>query len=267
MIPLSNLSVFEIRGNDARQFLQNQLSADVSAIAVGEAGFACCCNPSGRVLALLLLIPLDDCVMVVLAADLAEEIRSWLGRFILRSDVHISARNDLFVASPGAADVSKAAVGPVEPVEGLSYVLLDEPFPDFGPERSGEPHWKAEELQRGVCWLEESTSAQFLPQMLGFERIGALNFRKGCFPGQEVIARMRYLGKLKRRPLLLQVDSERSLPLMQKFELETADGPVSGVIVDQAETGAGRCLFTVVRAEDEVTPLGMQIEGEALPLL
>lgn len=267
MIPLSNLSVFEIRGNDARQFLQNQLSADVSAIAVGEAGFACCCTPSGRVLALLLLMPLDDCVMAVLAADLAEDIRSWLGRFILRSDVHIKARNDLFVASPGAADVNKASVGPVEPVAGLSYVLLDEPFPDFGPEHSGEPHWKAEELRRGVCWLEQSTSKQFLPQMLGFERIGALNFRKGCFPGQEVIARTRYLGKLKRRPLLLQVDCEHSLPLMQKFTLETADGPVSGVIVDQAETGAGRCLFTVVRAQEDVTPLGMEIDGKAVPLL
>jgi hypothetical protein len=266
MIPLSNLSVFELRGNDARQFLQNQLSADIDAIAIGAAGFACCCNPAGRVLALLLVMPLEDRFMLVLSADLAEEIRAWLGRFVLRADVQMAARNDLFVATGGAAAVSRAAHGPVAPVAGLSYVLLDEPFPDLEPEKGGGHHWKAEELQRGVCWLDGVTSGQFLPQMLGFERIGALSFRKGCFPGQEVIARTRYLGKLKRRPLLLRAGLGQALPALQKLSLETAAGPVSAVLVDQAAVGAERWLFTVVRAEQEVTPLGMVVDGKAVSL-
>ena len=267
MIPLSNLAVFELRGNDARQFLQNQLSADIEAITVGSAGFACCCNPAGRALALLLVIPLDNRVMVVLSADLAEEIRTWLTRFVLRSDVHIAARNDLYVATPGAADVTDSAIEPVEPVEGLRYVLMDEPFPDFEPEHSGEFHWKVEELKRGVCWLDSATSAQFLPQMLGFERIGALNFKKGCFPGQEVIARTRYLGKLKRRPMLLHAGLDSQVPPMEKLSLETQDGQVSGVLVDQGMAGTSSWLFTVVRSEEDFEPASMMIGEIEVALL
>lgn len=267
MIPLSNLAVLEFQGDDARQFLQNQLSADIDAIAVGQSGFACCCNPAGRVLALLLILPLDDRVLAVLSADLAEDTRTWLNRFILRSDVRITARNDLFVATGGATDIAGAAVGPVEPLEGLPYAVLDEPFPDIETGPDAAAAWKAEELRRGVCWLDSASAGQFLPQMLGFEAIGALNFRKGCFPGQEVIARTRYLGKLKRRPLLLQLEAGAPLPVMQKVTLETEQDSVSGVVVDEGRDASGRCLMLVVRSPVAVKAKAVVVEEQRFNVL
>lgn len=268
MIPLGNLAVIELRGNDTRQFLQNQLSADIDAIAPGEGGFACCCNPAGRVLALLLVMPGEERTHLVVSADLAESTQTWLARFVLRADVQITARNDLFVATAGAADAPSAAFGPVEPVNGLSYVLLDDPLPDIDTENKGADLWKAAELQNGVVWLDEASSAQFLPQMLGFEGIGALNFRKGCFPGQEIIARTRYLGKLKRRPLVLHAGLEQPLPVMQKLSIGTAGETVSGMLVDQApDSAGGHWLFTVVRSAEEFEPQSLEVEGESVALV
>ncbi|HSM69490.1 MAG TPA: hypothetical protein VK830_07230, partial [Xanthomonadales bacterium] len=244
------------------------LSADIDAIAPGEGGFACCCNPAGRVLALLLVMPEEDRTHLVVSAGLTESTQTWLARFVLRADVQITARNDLFVATAGAADAPSAAFGPVEPVNGLSYVLLDEPLPDLDTEHKGADLWKAAELQSGVVWLDEASSGQFLPQMLGFEGIGALNFRKGCFPGQEIIARTRYLGKLKRRPLVLHAGLEQPLPVMQKLSIGTAGEPVSGVLVDQApDSAGGHWLFVVVRSADELEPQSLEVDGESLTLL
>jgi hypothetical protein len=268
MIPLGNLAVLELRGNDTRQFLQNQLSADINAIAPGAGGFACCCTPAGRVLALLLVMPQADQTHLVVSAGLAESIQAWLARFVLRADVQMTARNDLLVATAGTADAPGVAFGPVEPVSGLSYVLLDEPCPDIDSAKGGAGRWKAAELQNGVVWLDQASSAQFLPQMLGFERIGALNFRKGCFPGQEIIARTRYLGTLKRRPLLLHAELKRPLPVMQKLAIGTAGEPVSGVLVDQASDSAGgHWLFTVVRSTDEFEPQSLEVDGQSVALL
>lgn len=268
MIPLGNLAVLELRGNDTRQFLQNQLSADIDAIVPGEGGFACCCNPAGRALALLLVMPEDDQTHLVVSAALAKSTQTWLTRFVLRADVQITVRNDLFVATAGAADTPSAAFGPVEPVSGLSYVLLDEPFPDIDTDNEGADRWKAAELQNGVVWLGEASSAQFLPQMLGFEGIGALNFRKGCFPGQEIIARTRYLGKLKRGPLLLHAGLEQPLPVMQKLTIGTAGEPVSAVLVDQApDSAGGHWLFTVVRSAEEFEPQSLEVDGKSVALL
>ena len=101
MFPINTLSVLEFTGHDAGQFLHNQLSADITGITAGNAGFACCCNPAGRVLGLLLVSPRANSILVVCASELADQLKAWLGRYIIRADVQINLRSDLAVAAVG----------------------------------------------------------------------------------------------------------------------------------------------------------------------
>jgi folate-binding protein YgfZ len=257
MFRLNYLSVLELTGADTGQFLQNQLSADMAAIEPGTAGFACACNPSGRVLGLLLVRPTREGHLAICAAGLADELIRYLTRYVLRSDVSIRKRDDLQVV--GGIDPD-AASGQVQLLAtgGPVYGLLDRE-PGAACDDALEARWKASELDAGIAWLDGASSGQFLPQMLGAEAIGALSFKKGCYPGQEVIARTRYLGRLKRHPLLATADARVDPAPMSEAGLRTADGEHQAVIVDHAHPGDLETrLFLVARIGE--FPAGARLE-------
>ena len=111
---------------------------------------------------------------------------------------------------------------------GLTYLLTDK-TPD--PVRD-QGSWKEQELRKNVVWLGAATSERFIPQMLGLDNIGAVSFSKGCYPGQEVIARARYLGKVKRKPLLLQVFGAPELVPGESLGLGVGEHRLEGAVVD-----------------------------------
>ena len=230
MIPLPNLSVLEFAGNDARQFLHNQLSSDVNTLPEGAAGFSCCCNPAGRVIALMLLVPHAGSVFAVCSTVLAPSLEAWLARFIFRSKVTISRREDLVVCG-WSEEVGDLRPVVASTVTGLEYALVDRgALKDAG--QAQHVHWKSRELEAGICWLDEASTTQFLPQMLDFESIGALSFKKGCFPGQEIIARARYLGKVKRQPLLLKLFGAPRPASGAPLRLRDGARWLDGIVVD-----------------------------------
>jgi folate-binding protein YgfZ len=266
MISLRTLSVLEFTGHDARQFLHNQLSADISSIPVGGSGFACCCNPAGRVLGLLLVHIGDDTVLAVCAAELSAMLNDWLSRFIIRADVRIVRREDLAVVQ-GTESVSGETSPVATLASGPGYLIV--PAGSAGPGSEEQlAAWQVEELRSGVVWLDSSSSGEFLPQMLGYESIGALNFKKGCYPGQEIIARTRYLGKLKRHPVLLHVAGLDRLEPLQKVELHQGENSHPGVVVQQvsAETGVSY-LLVVVRAPEVIRADAITVDGTRFPAL
>lgn len=266
MLPLNSLSILEFKGHDAGQFLHNQLSADILGINPGTAGFACCCNPAGRVLALFLVSPHEGSYFVVCASELADELSTWLGRFIFREKVSIEHRPDLQVFA-GDTSGPAAPVAVLRSATGLNYALagaLDSPTE---PENPAQGALKAKELRRGVCWLGKAGSGQYLPQMLGYEQIGALSFNKGCYPGQEIIARTRYLGKLKRRPVLVEVEHAETQP-GDKVELLAGEHSFSAVIADQAPAeGNNMLLFLVARMGDGTRADRIRIAGRESEIL
>jgi folate-binding protein YgfZ len=254
MFPLTALSVIEFSGPDTGQFLHNQLSADIQGISEGEATFACCCNPAGRVISLMLVTRQEDLILVVCSAELADPLVTWLSRYIIRAEVKICRRDELLVMA-ATDDVSEGTQIMVPTITGLNYCLLKkgETNPGLSPE--SEHQWKQEEFAKGIVWLGNETSAKFLPQMLGFEKIQALSFKKGCFPGQEIIARTRYLGKLKRRPLLIPTKATPETTIGEKLSLINQGDSSSAVLVDQSVTSDGkRMLFVVARSEEEFLP-------------
>jgi folate-binding protein YgfZ len=251
-IALPHLAVARIRGDDAAPFLHGQLSADIAGLNEGAATFACYCSPRGQVLGLLLVGRVRDGFLVVANAELLPGMLQRLQMFVLRARVVIDPASDLSVyglqqgAQPGGShgDFEPAGVG-------LRYRL--------GPAKltsaeDGE-QWKAHELGRNVVWLGAETRERFIPQMLGLDRIGAVSFSKGCYPGQEIIARARYLGKVKRKPLLLRVPAELAPPAGAPLRCRDGAQWLDGTVVDSAAVRSGseadgRVLLVVAAAPE-----------------
>jgi len=266
MFRLDSLSVLEFSGQDAGPFLHNQLSADINAIPSGDSGFACCCNPAGRVIGLLLVCVQEETIFALCASDLAEPLQQWLSRFVIRADVKIELRPDLTVASRSQEDSPPGSIA-LDTDTGLNYAIIpaSNQQPEFDSNQAGQ--WSTQELKAGVIWLDKASSTQFLPQMLGFESIAALSFNKGCYPGQEIIARTRYLGNLKRRPMLLHASQSIAVEVMEKISLNSGQENYSAVVV---ASGPGQAqdqyLFVVLRASQDVDVDQFVIHGQSYDL-
>jgi folate-binding protein YgfZ len=264
MFTLNTLSVIEFSDHDAGQFLHNQLSADIRKLAPGDAGFACCCNPAGRVLELLLVCPRTDSILVICRSSLAAALVTRLTKFIFRAKVKIEIREDLVVA---AVDASSTQSETVE-VYGLKYAIVTAGSIKGTENLIDNQAWKVNELKKGIVWLDEVSSATFLPQMLGFENIGALSFQKGCYPGQEIIARTRYLGKLKRRPLLVRVSDSTPLINGTKVTLMQGEESNTAVVVDSAiGPDNDQYLYLVARMNEGFCPDQLMVDDKSLPVI
>ena len=263
-IALPQLAVARIRGDDAASFLHGQLSADIAGLNEGAATFACYCSPRGQVFGLLLVGHVGDGFLVVADAGLLPGMLQRLQMFVLRARVVIEPASDLFVyglqqgAEPG---------GPCRDFEppgvGLRYRLG--PARPASTEDGGQ--WKAQELGRNVVWLGAETSERFIPQMLGLDRIGAVSFDKGCYPGQEIIARARYLGKVKRKPLLLRVPVDLAptpgAPLRCRDAAQWLDGTVVDSVAGATASEVDGRLLLVVAAVPEGAVQEVEYAGQS----
>lgn len=237
------LSVIRVEGDDAGAFLQSQLSADIAAIGVGENTLACYCTPKGKVLGLLLVGRIESAYLLAGSSDLLPGIVQRLRMFVMRSRVVFSEDPELKVtANPG-------------PEYGFS---------ENAEELEDAEAWRATELQAGIAWLNTDSADSFIPQMLGFEDIGAVSFQKGCYPGQEIVARARYLGKVKRKPVIVQAIGAPAPVTGEKVRLRRGEDWSGGTVVDSASVNAQQLVvFTVAPAEPEIEVEEVEIAGQS----
>jgi len=208
------LAQLRISGVDARRFLQGQLSNDMELLAADRMLSAGLHSPQGRVLALLqLCAPAADEIMAVLPEDLAVIAATALTRFILRAKVRIAVE---------AADSALCAL-PGAPATTVSARIRD--------------------IGRGLPQVYAASSGQFIAQMLNLDVLNAIAFDKGCYTGQEVIARAHYRGRVKRRMQRFATDS--ALPLPPGATLRLGDGS-NAQLVDSVVRADGRCEFLAV---------------------
>jgi len=245
-LALPYLAVARVSGADAGAFLQAQLSADVAALADGGATFACYCSPRGQVFGLLLVCRVGEEFMLVADRSLLPGMMKRLGLFVLRARVTLDLLDRLAVQGCQAASGSQGADPTFQPgALGLAYRLIEE-TPGLAEDQG---RWKEQELRNNVVWLGAATSERFIPQMLGLDAIGAVSFRKGCYPGQEVIARARYLGKVKRKPVLLEVVGAPEFVPGEPLGLRDGERWLEGTVIDSvALHGADPSETTLVFA-------------------
>jgi len=294
---LGRYGLLSVTGEDARSFLHAQLTNDIEKLASDRARLAGWCSAKGRLLANFVVIPWQGGFLLQLARDLAPTVAKRLAMFVLRAKVKIA---DLDVTwsqfglwGPGAA-AQLAALGLPVAQESLSAVsagdltavrLGDEQFLLVAPQaQSGqlaaitsnlaghEDLWALLEIRAGRPWLEQSTQDMFVPQMVNLEAIGGVDFRKGCYPGQEIVARAQYRGQIKRRMIRARAPVGVLLSAGQDLYSDALAGQAGGTVVNVAPAAGGSELLAVVQIGDlaertpiRVAPNGPELELQPLP--
>jgi len=267
---LSYRGVIGINGEDSQTFLQGQTTNDVR-LATDRAQYNSLCTPKGRMLASFLLWRDADGYFLQLPADLQAGIQKRLTMYVLRSKVKVRDASDesvrLGVAGTGAEALLQTTLGALPP-DAMGVVRHDKGTiirlgatrfeivapPEQAPALweklsssatpAGSACWEWLEIHAGVPVILPQTQEQFTPQMANFEAIGGVSFTKGCYTGQEIVARTQYLGKVKRRLYLAHLDSD-SAP-QPGDELLGAE-PTSGMVVNaQPAPGGGHDLLAVI---------------------
>lgn len=227
--PIPHLGVIACSGEDAQAFLHNQFTSDIKRLKVDGAQNSAWCTAKGRMLASLLVWREADSYQLALSADLLAPVLKRLKMFVLRSKVTLADRSDEVVLLGLGGKTANAALDaagyatPALPLEvtdipgGKLIRLEDAPdgpryqiavLADAAPavwqalaaraRPAGTPVWQWLAIQAGIPLITAATQEAFVPQMANFERIGGVSFQKGCYPGQEIVARTQYLGKVKR---------------------------------------------------------------------
>ena len=229
-VRLANWGVIRARGEDAGSFLNGQLTQEALNLPAGHARLAGYCSPKGRLLASFVMWrAAPDEILLACSADLLAPTLKRLSMFVMRAKCKLSdasAEIALWgVALPGLLPQIPDAVSiPAEPYavaalgDGTAIRLADaagttrllwaapaEAAPPWAP-TSQDAVWNWLEVQSGVPRVVASTSEAFVPQMINLELVGGVNFQKGCYPGQEIVARSQYRGTLKRRMVLVEGD-------------------------------------------------------------
>jgi folate-binding protein YgfZ len=258
---LTHLSLLRVRGADARTFLDGQLTRNVP-IGEGSASPAGYCSPKGRLLASLVIWLEDDAVAMLLSRDIAVAIAKRLRMFVLRAkatieDVTADLRLDGVVGSSALpAFAAELPVWGVARRNGITFVR----YPDAGARSRwlriasstatgtdgtvDAATWRCLDIESGLATITAAIQDRFVPQMLNLEALGAVDFRKGCYPGQEVVARSQYLGKLKRRMALASIDAPQ-LPQPGSDVWMQDRNEASGLVVAAERRPDGRIALLV----------------------
>lgn len=275
-------ALLEITGRDAVTFLHNQASCDLKQLQPGDASYGTFCSPQGRVLADFIALALGpERILLRLRRDILDRTLAALGRFAQFSKVTLQAAGDewelsgcrgigtaerlqpLFPALPetdlawtgeagalvlqldGSTECFEVWVNRREQPALLAQ--LEEAFP-----AASEADWESANLRRGIARITAVTAGELLPQQLNYDLSGHINFRKGCYPGQEVIARMHYKGKAKRRLLLVQLPAGTAASAGQPLYLQGKEQPAARIVnAATAADGTALALITTTRPAAE----------------
>lgn len=231
----ADYGLLHFRGADARKFLQGQLSNDLNALGEDELMFAGAHNPQGRVLALFRLAALaPDHIAALLPAELVDPIATLLRRYVLRAKVVIGA------------EVSTAALKEFAAQRPAAAALLDADA-------------RARNIAAGIPQVYRATSGEFVAQMLNLDCIDAISFTKGCYTGQEIIARSHYRGRTKRR--LQRFASVGVVGLEAGDSIRLGDGR-SARVVDAVALADGRSEFLAVAPLELASASPGVVEGQ-----
>ncbi len=296
-IALEDLGVLRVGGADALSFLQGQLSNDVTRLGSGRTLLAGFHNPQGRAIALLRLVALADAeLLAVLPRELVEPVRERLSKYVLRAKVTVSdvssqwrvsavaSATDLARGEPAAlspADLPAPHTGAHHRLGERHWLTVDEhpvrwleiaprTAPGGAAHEAARDQWRVLDIRAGLAQVYRATCEHFVAQMLNLDALGAIAFDKGCYTGQEVIARAHYRGRVKRRAQRWR--SRDTLALAPGDAGVLADGRTF-TVVDAARLPDGRCEFLAVArlpgAESEAaggTGTAAPLAAESLPL-
>ncbi len=228
--PINDLAILTVSGRDAERFLQGQTTCDTSQLGADAFGLGAICNPKGRAVATFRMFRADEDFYLLVAMELLPALQKRLQMYVLRADVRLGNETEDWcclgvIGDQASAALAKQGIDPPVQLHRLSrkgdcitvkmpassdrYLILAgvetakrlwtgvSALDGFAA--ATQSAWDREEIAQGLPSITAATSEEFVPQMLNLDRLGGIDFEKGCYTGQEVVARMHYLGNLKRR--------------------------------------------------------------------
>jgi folate-binding protein YgfZ len=288
---LSHLGILRFSGPDATRFLQGQISNDTNRLADRSSLFAAYSSPQGRVLALIYLLPHSSGIAAIVPRELLASTLERLKKFVLRAKVKIEdAGDDLIVAgyygeaalrhlglpipdAPGRYvehhGIGIAAVGSEQRywvIGPASDPALAAPLPGNSAAEQIERDWRLADVHAGLPQVYSSTSEVFVAQMLNLDLLDGISFTKGCYTGQEIIARTQHLGRIKRRLFRLALPSG-DWQVGQALQLtDGRQGRIVEVIATGSEAAEALAVLNLEPGADNETPPASAVSATVLPL-
>ena len=261
---LSSSSLISFSGEDAASFLHGQLTSDIAGLRAPATQYAGYCSAKGRLLATFLVWRLESEILLQLPRVLHDALQSRLLKYVLRARVKVadaSERFALFGLVGAAADVSLAVSSATLPDVAHEVVLLETGALTLLPlqrylllveearahdvrvnlekvaEKRDERLWQRLDIEAGIPLITPPTQDEYVPQMVNLDLIGGVSYTKGCYPGQEIVARTHYLGRLKQR--------------MYHVRMATSEQPAAGDALYSREFGPDQASGTILSAETD----------------
>lgn len=294
---LTRDSLIALTGDDAQSFLHAQFTSDVTGLAPGRSQYSGYCTPKGRLLASFLLWRTEHGFYLQLPSPLREAIQKQLSKFVLRSKVKIRDASREFTCYGVAGAQAEASLARMfggvprarhDVVHHDAGTLLRLPAGRFelvvpreqspavrellakDAQAASPEQWGWLDIHAGIPVITPATQEEFVPQMVNLDLIGGVSFTKGCYPGQEIVARMHYRGRLKQRMYLAHIDSEAAPQPGDKLYSEDLGEQSSGMIVNSAPAPGGGCdalAVIQVRSAEAGRVHWKALDGPALEFL
>ncbi len=288
----SGLAWLRVRGADAERFLQGQLSNDVRRLSDTQAQLSSYNSAKGRMLAVLHLVRIGDAILIELPRAIADVTLARLKMFVLRDPITIERADDLealaLIGEDATAMMPRFKLpAPDAPLHcqrdqgGLTVIRRLGTLPRYTvlgarttisalrariPAAMFEPEgllWRRADIEGGIPVVVPETRDHFVAQMANLDLLGGISFDKGCYTGQEVVARLHYLGKLKRRMFIARIDGDAPAPGSAVHA--QGEAQAVGEIVDAVASGLGASLATVV-LQLGAREASLSLEGGGAPL-
>lgn len=276
LFDLSHLGLIAVRGADARTFLQGQLTNDIREVSETYSQLSSHCSQKGRMLAIFRIFQRGDTLYLQTQAERVPHLLKRLGMFVLRSKVTLEDASETLIriglAGDCAVDLLAASTleAPARPNDlrtsgDLTVIRLPGATPRFeilGPFEAvsalwrslaesaapvNEADWRLLDIQAGLPSVYDTTAEAFVPQMTNLHLIEGVSFHKGCYTGQEVVARMQFLGKLKRRMYVAELETDTPpQPGDELYSSASTSRQTDGRVVDAAPLTEGRYALLAV---------------------
>lgn len=279
--PIAHLGVLTIAGSDAAKFLQGQITCNINDITDIRSSLGALCNPKGRAITTFLLVKNADAFLMILPQELLASVKKRLQMYVLRSKVTLTDSSDELcliglydeASQPGEVPEQRFAISSQENIvvnlqnrnliiagaDNAQALWEKQVKLGFQPEDSAQ--WRYLDIISGIPWITAETSEEFIPQMLNLDKLGGISFNKGCYTGQEIVARTHYLGKAKREMFLAECDA-LATPEPNSTIIDDSTGTEQSVgKVLYAQNGQNTCKMLVILQISDTNAYNLRLKN------
>jgi len=279
--PIAHLGVLTIAGSDAAKFLQGQITCNINDITDTKSSLGALCNPKGRAITTFLLVKNTDAFLMILPQELLASVKKRLQMYVLRSNVTLTDSSDELcliglydeASQSGEAPEQRFATSSQENIvvnlqnrnliiagaDNAQALWEKQVKLGFQPEDSAQ--WRYLDIISGIPWITAETSEEFIPQMLNLDKLGGISFNKGCYTGQEIVARTHYLGKAKREMFLAECDA-LATPEPNSTIIDDSTGTEQSVgKVLYAQNGQNTCKMLVILQISDTNAYNLRLKN------